>query len=260
MLVAIAKSGERKPAFRTERVEGPFTCPYCGDNVIIKKGTIMAHHFAHRPKSVCPYSSGETLLHYETKKGLFEALEAAVPAYMTCELEKLLGPVRPDIFLADPFQQTAIEVQCSSITPEEITRRTLCYYDLGVSVLWLVPGLDESRFPLVDHYRGDNTLVGRPDHGRYKIRAWEKFIQALYYGRLYTWFNGPYVEAVHISKWKRVYRREEKLHLIEDFEYRQRDGVKLFGMPPLPSCEIWIDKGRSWWPKDEPHRHSRPLW
>lgn len=43
-----------------------YTCPFCGEKVIPKKGKINEHHFAHKPNSSCT-ATEETILHFNAK-------------------------------------------------------------------------------------------------------------------------------------------------------------------------------------------------
>jgi competence CoiA-like predicted nuclease len=47
MLVAHRFDKSRCIAFETEKNEGPFHCPFCEAEVILKKGNLREDHFAH---------------------------------------------------------------------------------------------------------------------------------------------------------------------------------------------------------------------
>jgi predicted RNA-binding Zn-ribbon protein involved in translation (DUF1610 family) len=63
------------PASRRERA--PFTCPGCGDELVVRLGSIRARHFAHRPGSACPLTAPETALHFNAKRRLLALCEEA---------------------------------------------------------------------------------------------------------------------------------------------------------------------------------------
>ena len=47
MLSAIKESDETVMAWEVTREDGPFFCPECDEEVILKKGSIVLPHFAH---------------------------------------------------------------------------------------------------------------------------------------------------------------------------------------------------------------------
>ena len=74
MLVALSE-GARITAAAAQR-GGEFRCPSCGKELILKKGQVVIHHFAHKPPIVCDWARGETLAHLEAKRIVHEALTA----------------------------------------------------------------------------------------------------------------------------------------------------------------------------------------
>lgn len=54
------------------------TCPVCGDVVIPHLGSLVRHHAAHRARSHCQVSTGESALHLNVKYHIAAALRAAV--------------------------------------------------------------------------------------------------------------------------------------------------------------------------------------
>lgn len=55
----------------------PVVCPVCGEEVILKRGTKRAHHYAHYPKSICAATAPESATHLNVKFYLAEVLEAS---------------------------------------------------------------------------------------------------------------------------------------------------------------------------------------
>lgn len=138
MQVAISSEDKRCIAFQTEKNEEPFFCPKCSEDLILKKGKIREHHFAHHPPCYCDYGKGESQIHYKCKRELFEILSANKHCSF-CEMEKPLGGVRPDVFAVIGSQKVAIEVQKSDISTQTICHRMAIYNRLGIYVLWLFP-------------------------------------------------------------------------------------------------------------------------
>lgn len=172
MLCAIRKSDSAKViACQEEKSQAPFACPACGDDVILKKGTKVIHHFAHKPPVTCLYGSGESEAHRRAKTEIFEAIKKS-PQARDIELERILGTVRPDVSGFINNARVAIEVQISSLSLETIQYRTTEYAHKGICLLWISPwheGLAEER---------------------YAPRLWEKWIHGLYFGHIYYWQSG----------------------------------------------------------------------
>jgi len=68
-------------ALKAELKDGPFRCPECRCEVIVKKGDIYTHHFAHHPGEGCAMGdvadgewTGESQLHQYAKKEMYETL------------------------------------------------------------------------------------------------------------------------------------------------------------------------------------------
>ena len=56
MLCAIRqRDRQRIAAWDQEKSDGPFYCPVCVEETILKKGTMKVHHFAHKPPIRCEY-------------------------------------------------------------------------------------------------------------------------------------------------------------------------------------------------------------
>ncbi len=147
---------------------GPFRCPDCGDEVILKTGKRTVNHFAHVNPLACLYAENESDEHRRCKMEIFLALQKE-PHVRNVALERPLGTNRPDVSAEINGVPVAIEVQISSLSLETITQRTMEYARKGIYVLWLLqwtPALDAQR---------------------YTPRLWEKWIHAAYFGRVYYW-------------------------------------------------------------------------
>src|SRR5271165_6708457 len=97
MLCAIRKiNGETVVASGSDRSDGPFRCPACQSEVILRKGRLRIDHFSHRTTLACAYGEGETEIHRRCKAELYEALLRA-PHVTDAKLERYLKDVRPDV-------------------------------------------------------------------------------------------------------------------------------------------------------------------
>jgi competence protein CoiA len=138
MLSARRKSdGQTVTAYSESKVNAPFYCLVCGDEVALKAGRNRVNHFAHVNPLACRYAENESEVHRRCKMEIYEALRNA-PGVTKAALERPLDNVRPDVSAYINGVPVAIEVQISSLTPETIQRRTLEYARDGIYVLWLL--------------------------------------------------------------------------------------------------------------------------
>ena len=247
MLIAKCKSGYIS-ALKAEIEDGPFRCPECKLEVILKKGDIYTHHFAHNPGEGCEFGeyddleerSGESELHRLAKKEIYGAL-AKRKEVTHLKLERFLDSVRPDISFYFNGVPVAIEMQVSAIRPDVISRRTREYTRRGVFILWISPYGDTER----------------RDGRYYNMRDWERIIHSLYGGTFYYWMEDErllpvhfedaltHKSAQHLSGQMQIPRVRESV-LISDlahasFPFRFTgealyQEIKLWGLP-----EVWID-------------------
>ena len=244
MLCAIRQSDKQKvAAWDQHKADGPFSCPLCVTDTILKKGTMKVHHFAHKPPITCEYGSGETERHRECKLTIYDGLRRH-QRFREVEIERRMGTVRPDVSgLMDgiPF---AIEVQISALTMEQIIYRTSEYAKKGIYVLWLAlyqMALEEKR---------------------YSPRAWERWVHAAYFGRLYYWVQGleaiPYhlgecIEFVESCGYRKLFKRfrvpkrGRTVSLAENFIPRHRAVEWRSRRLVVPESRLLIDTQRIWW-------------
>jgi hypothetical protein len=166
-------------------------CPECSEPVLLKRGTRVIAHFAHRAHSRCE-AAGETAAHLTMKA----AVAHWVPAGSQVRLEvRAVATRRADALVVDPQgRRIAVECQASPITPAEMTARTLEYNAAGIAVWWV---FDLSR---LSSQRCDHREVRAPeeilDHAETLTRTGGVWLSAggvLHWGRLGdAWRNGAY--------------------------------------------------------------------
>jgi competence protein CoiA len=164
-------TGEAITAYLASVKHGPFVCPDCNEEVILKMGRKTVNHFAHTNPIACKFATGESDEHRRCKIEIFRALQA-MPGVRNVELERLIGMNRADVSAEIRGIPVAIEVQLSSLSLETIQERTIEYFREGIYVLWLLqwtPALDSPR---------------------YTPTLWEKWIHALNFGHAYYWLEG----------------------------------------------------------------------
>jgi len=182
MLSARNKQGDVL-AWEVSKDDGPFTCPSCKDGVLVKKGRIKTHHFAHIPPTNCAYGVGESEVHRKAKAEIYEALSKH-PSVTNLKLERYLEEVRPDISFYLNDIPIAIEVQVSTLPLDTIDRRTKAYTRRGIYILWISPYDSELR------------------NERYAPHAWEKYLHTLYFGKVYYWLSDETLLPVHFAEYQ----------------------------------------------------------
>lgn len=256
MLSALRSSDQAKVlAGAVEKEEAPFHCSSCHAEVVLRKGRIRIHHFAHKPPVTCARGQGETEEHHRAKLAIYEALQNA-PNVTGVEIEKDLGTAVADVYAIISGRPVAIEVQRSNLSVATITSRTATYRALGVAVLWV--GLP------TDHL----------DDERYSPTAWEKWCHAAYFGRVYYWESGETLTPVHFnpheiyveprswfesggneqsaggyyrtSKRYRTPARGPAVALSADFARQTRRSWS-GGDVWIPECLIYVDRQEPWW-------------
>jgi len=186
--------------------DGPFFCPECNGEVLVKKGTKKVHHFAHIPPTTCVYGEGETELHRKAKMELFQAL-SQYDELSEVQLERGLGEVRPDVSFVYNNTLFAIEVQASNLDWKEISRRTSIYQQKGIPVLWTPPYLDN-----MFKKRNEDNLP------RYTPKLWEKYLHAMYFGKVFYWLRGEELKIIKFGE-----------HMISTEEYYEYATGSVYG-------------------------------
>lgn len=178
---------------------GRGVCPTCSGSVIAKCGQIMAHHWAHASQDDCdPWSEHVGPWHLSWQEPVQDQF-----------VEVTIGPHRADIRNAEG---TVIELQHSSISPEDIAQREEFYGDM----VWVFDATE--RFPAMPS--GDRvffslertkhvTACQKPvflDCGQYIIEV-ECFTSVLDkfsgFGRLRhrAWFASAYLVDCMVPGW-----------------------------------------------------------
>ena len=183
MLSAYDSNNGAVLAREAHRDDGPYHCPQCEEELILKQGRVTIAHFAHFPRSDCTYASEpESAEHLSAKLEVYEALKAQ-PGVSKLEVERSLKEVRPDISFCFENRSIAIEVQISPLRFDELLRRTTIYAQKNIYVLW-TPILPMDVFS-----------------GRYAPKEWERAIHELYEGVVYYWLSGLNVVPIEFEEY-----------------------------------------------------------
>lgn len=249
MMTAIRQlDGRKVGAWEAEKEERPFLCPCCGEVVTLRRGGIIAPHFAHKPPVTCEYGAGESEEHRRCKISIFEAL-ASDPRVRKCEMERDLGAVRPDVSAYINNLPVAIEVQASNLTLEKIARRTAEYARRGIYVLWL-PIYKESLKAAL-----------------YLPRPFERWLHEAYFGRVYYWVDALHIQPVHFRDYLTQVRGRthdyEKLStkkvpidgreaiLTADFVPTERQ-PRVLDFIRIPQSKLFVDSQPAWYETKPP--------
>ncbi|RDW18274.1 hypothetical protein CWR48_11870 [Oceanobacillus arenosus] len=115
-----------------------FYCPICKGQVVMKVGSKVIPHFAHRSINDCPASEGgEGKYHEQGKLLLYKWLKSQM---LHVELEVYLPEInqRPDLLLTINNRRIAIEYQCSKIPIEQVKKRNDGYKEIGIIPIWIL--------------------------------------------------------------------------------------------------------------------------
>lgn len=131
MLMAENNVGEKILAYDCVKQEKEsWYCPGCKGEVRLKRGKLIAAHFAHTTLGDCQvFSEGESPEHLAGKQLLFEWLKGS-------EMEAYLPGLkqRPDVLLGN----MAVELQCSSLCFERFIERTKTYLAHNYYPFWIL--------------------------------------------------------------------------------------------------------------------------
>ncbi len=255
----------------TTKADGPFYCPACLSDAIIKKCTEKVDHFAHSARQSPIIRKKDKLLHEQCQNEILEYLQKNFP-FGKWEKERPIPKnekngfkeVVPDISGRIGNQPIAIEVQISPYTINRIYDKLIEYKKRGVLVLYIIP-----------LYKELGEEVFRP-------RLFEKYLHSLYYGRTYYWIpnNDNKIVPVHYgrctrwieeSTWFNEDREEcsaggyyltfktvrkpffgEQLDIAKDFKQILRaEFIPNNDKKKIPACNLFIDKQARWWDKNE---------
>lgn len=179
--------GTRIEASRAEK--GPeYLCPNCEKTVILKKGRIVIHHFAHKPPVNCIWGKGETREHMVAKE-LFrdEFANRGLRSKYECQIPSLPKDNRADVAVWFPSGESfAIELQHTPVDYDSLESRTQSYINAKVRVIWIPffrPKLWKEARKLKPHEVGDFVI------DRFPARPLERWVHGLCFGEI--WMYDP---------------------------------------------------------------------
>jgi hypothetical protein len=267
------KRADNKPvhAGLVSKNDGPFYCPDCLSDAVVRKCTDKADHFAHQSRQSPVIGSKDYTLHHQCRDEICSELQRLYPEgnwaaerLIPANKDKGTRDRIPDVSGRINNLPIAIEVQASAYTLNKIYEKTCDYHKLGIAVIWIVPLKKE--------------LGPEP----FRPRLYEKYLHSLYFGRAYYYLPGSKTSIipVHYSPAKRYI--EQNTWFDEYGDERTEGGyyltyrtvkVPYFGAPitleknfkvttnygftpkngkkEIPLCKLFSDTLERWWDKDE---------
>lgn len=255
------------------KLDGPFYCPECLCDVVVRKCSEKIDHFAHSVRQSPILRKRDAELHNRCRDEILEHLKITFPnGNWAAEREipaktKDQRRVVPDISGRIGTVPVAVEVQLSPYTIKRIFDKVVEYRKRAsnLAVLYIVPLYEEL---------GDMPF--RP-------RLFEKYLHSIYYGRVYYWTPncGAKLLPVHFSpskrwiessNWYDVELKEEisvggfwltyktikepkcaeLIDITKDFISKTREPFEPENINKrIPKCTIFHDNLNIWWDKDE---------
>lgn len=136
MLIAIK---EGSGIIATEANKGcQYFCPECNEEVVLKKGKVITHHFSHKTNTECPNAKSESKEHLRAKILIYNwCREEGMRCYLEHPISTPNGKRRADIYVENNGNKYAIEVQKSPQDQEVFEKRTESYRSVSIHVIWV---------------------------------------------------------------------------------------------------------------------------
>jgi len=182
MLIALKNKG-RIEAENAEK--GPdYVCPNCKADVVLKKGRVRIHHFAHKAASTCPFSRSESQAHYTAKTLFQKSYQSRKGCSVQTEfiVKALPNDRRSDVMVfSHTGKQVGIELQDSAIGLDELEERTACYGHAEIPVIW-VPFMRKKFLEKMEKLGANNDADFLIE--QYAPRPFERWIHGFNYGEI----------------------------------------------------------------------------
>jgi len=269
------KKSDNLPVYAeiVNKSDGPFYCPVCLCDAIVRKCIEKVDHFAHSARQSPLIRKKDKELHNKCRDKILELLKNRFPdgkwaaeREIPANKEKGFKKVVPDISGRINEIPIAIEVQLTPYTINRIAEKAIEYQKRSskVAVLYIIP------------------LYAELGEEPFRPRLFEKYLHSMYYGRVYYWTskNETRILPVHFSPAKRwieettwfdnsgeeqigggfwlTYRTIKKpnygkpVDITTDFVKELRNSFEPKNVKKtIPECTIFKDNLKEWWDKDE---------
>lgn len=275
----IQETLKKVSASSVTKINGPFMCPRCLSEAIVRKCTEKVDHFAHKARLSPIISSGESALHKQVKEEILSLFRSYYPdgnweaeRPIPENLSKKLKAVVPDIsgrtnqksLIRDELLPVALEIQKTPYTVRKIREKTINYAKRGIFVLWIVP------------------LKNKLGSDFFRPRLYEKYLHAMYYGRVYyyvpnadkklipvhfspakrwveenTWFDTDLMEERTEGGFYLTYKTVKEPNYAPQINLKNLKPTKNNGFEGknseknVPEFLSYMDLLSKWWPSDE---------
>jgi hypothetical protein len=250
--------------------DGPFFCPLCFSDVIVRKCSDKIDHFAHKANYTPIPLGRNTQLHHSCRDTINDILCKQYPEGKWATEREIPAKgkqraVIPDISGRIDGKPIAIEVQRSPYTLPKIVEKLKIYSALNIHVLWVIP------------------LTRKLPIEEFRPRLFELFLHKFCYGRVYYWEpdSPDLLKAVHYSPAARyiesstwfdkdamaerseggyylTYKTIKKpniggiLDISKDFTFGSiKEQISKTKSPNVPQSLLFKDKLKRWWPVNE---------
>jgi competence protein CoiA len=254
-------------ASEVTKADGPFYCDETYEELIVRKCMEKIDHFAYNARR-SSIAKRESELHTNCQEELLKKLQETFPegkweserGGFKEDTEKGYKKVVPDLSGKINNKGVIIEIQKSTISVKRILHRTEQYSKRGACILWIIP-LEEE--------------LGEKD---FRPRLFERFLQTMYYGRVYYWCRGNSTKLIPVhfgtaERWieettwfdangdeqtaggyykpfLRVKKPEygNAVDITADFNFENRKSFELENNQlSAPKSKIFMDKKKAWW-------------
>lgn len=152
-----AIDGNGKRVFIDEVAEKQkYYCPVCKAPLIIKRGTLIAHHFAHKTTVDCdPWYKGKMSIWHKSFQELFPVEYQEIAIWNDDRTEYHIA----DIMLDIQGRPTVFEFQHSPLSHQEFIERTNYYLKCGFRLIWIFDFCYcRSEKTIFYEYRDEDTI------------------------------------------------------------------------------------------------------
>ena len=154
MRIALDKNGNRVH-IDSAKVGEEYFCPSCGSGLILRKGDIRIHHFAHKINCICADS-----WHYDMTDW-HHNWQSLFPVECQEVIKSLGGEKhRADVLIEET--KTVIEFQHSPLSSTEFEARNEFYNKLGYKVVWIFDVSEQYFDENIENYKKDLWRWERP--------------------------------------------------------------------------------------------------
>lgn len=133
-----------------------YFCPECRGRVRLRGGDHRQDHFFHLEPSPYCKQSGKGMIHLEVQHHLIKQLPID-----ECVLEYRFPQINRIADVAWITNKIVFEVQCSTISSEEVLQRNADYRSIGWQVIWI---LHDSRYNQWRLSGAENALASHPHY------------------------------------------------------------------------------------------------